>query len=150
MEVYVFMFYFICFTHCLSTLCDRRYPGTAKYYQDRHAYYGRTWSRWYILWQQRLLFLLLFQWKSVPKSFFFAIIRYCANHGWFLVVEMLIVFYCYIGDSYAFSFDFMAIDNDNQQYRPQVRLLEWSSDDWPIVTNRNWFPSLWQGKVSTS
>ena len=46
-----------------------------------------------------------------------------------------------IDGRYAFSFDFMAIDSNDQLYRNQLRELSWDLQGWPVISNRSWFPA---------
>ena len=41
---------------------------------------------------------------------------------------------------FAFSFDYMAIDSNENVFKTQLRELVWDSKGWPVVTNRNYFP----------
>ena len=46
-----------------------------------------------------------------------------------------------IDGRYTFSFDFMAIDSNDQLYRNQLRELSWDLQGWPVISNRSWFPA---------
>jgi arabinan endo-1,5-alpha-L-arabinosidase len=49
-----------------------------------------------------------------------------------------------IDGMYAFSFDFMAIDSNENMYRNQLRKLSWDKDGWPVISNQSWFPAQGQ------